>query len=63
LAEATTLCTACRSASRNKGWSSAMTRWVLAAVIYSLARSWRYDAKALEGLFEENFNTDSVRLA
>jgi len=28
----TTLATACRSASRNSGWSSAMTRWVLAAI-------------------------------
>src|SRR6266481_7241987 len=32
----TTLATACRSASRNRGWSSAMTRRVLTAVIYFL---------------------------
>src|SRR4029077_16894092 len=35
LAEVTTLATACRKASRNSGWSSAITRWVLAgASIY-----------------------------
>ena len=27
------LATACRNASRNKGWSSAITRWVLATVV------------------------------
>ena len=34
--------TACRKASRNSGWSSAMTRWVLAAaVIYFLRKALR----------------------
>ena len=34
--------TACRNASRNNGWSSAMTRWVLAAaVIYFLRKALR----------------------
>ena len=36
-ADATTLATACRNASRNSGWSSAMTRWVLAAVVIQLS--------------------------
>src|SRR5262249_27356407 len=41
-ADATTLATACRKASRNSGWSSAITRRVVAALVIGVSREARW---------------------